>query len=100
MGDLSCIMPIVHPYAGGKIGNDHGNDYEIKDPIACCVGSAKLQMGLLYILLSENAKEAKRVIAEFKPRFNSKEEYLSFVDKLNSSGDRIEYAEDKAVIKL
>ncbi len=101
MGDLSCIMPIVHPYAGGTCGKAHGNDYEIKDPVACCVGSAKLQMGLLYLLLTDEAKEAKRVIAEFKPQFNSKEEYLSFVDKLNSSGDRIEYTdENKAIIRL
>ena len=27
MGDLSSIMPVVHPYAGGAVGNSHGCDY-------------------------------------------------------------------------
>ena len=52
MGDLSCIMPVVHPYAAGAVGRSHGNDYEIKDPVAACVASAKLQLGMLYVLLS------------------------------------------------
>lgn len=97
MGDLSCIMPVVHPYAGGATGRAHGSDYEIKDPVAACVGSAKLQMGMLYLLLSDSAKRAKKIIEEFKPRFSSKEEYLSFVDSLNVSGDRIDYGDGESV---
>ena len=29
MGDLSQVMPTVHPYAGGVVGQGHGADYEI-----------------------------------------------------------------------
>ncbi len=94
MGDLSCIMPVVHPYAGGATGKSHGSDYEIKDPIAACVASAKMQLGILLILLSDNAKRARQVIDEFKPQFASKKEYLAFVDNLNASGDRIDYSEE------
>ncbi len=97
MGDLSSIIPVVHPYAGGATGRAHGNDYEIADPIAACVGSAKLQLAMLYLLLSDGAKEAKRIIAEFKPAFSSKKEYLKFVDGLNCSGDRITYSDGKVV---
>ncbi|MBE6959082.1 MAG: amidohydrolase, partial [Ruminococcaceae bacterium] len=36
MGDLSCIMPVVHPYAPGAVGKGHGNDYYIEDPELAC----------------------------------------------------------------
>ena len=56
---------------------------------------------MLRILLSDNAKRAKEVIDEYEPQFKSKEEYFDFVDKLNSTGDRIDYSdENKVVIKL
>ena len=97
MGDLSCIMPVVHPYAAGAAGNSHGSDYEIKDPVAACVASAKMQLGMLMILLSDNAKRARKVIDEFKPQFASKEEYLAFLDSLNQSGDRIDYSKESEV---
>lgn len=97
MGDLSCIMPVVHPHCGGATGRSHGNDYQIADPVAACIASAKWQLGLLLLLLQDNAKHAKRVIAEYKPQFASKEEYLAFMDSLNSTGDRIDYSDELAV---
>ncbi len=99
MGDLSCIMPVVHPNAGGDTGSAHGSDYEIADPIAACVASAKLQLAMLQILLSDGARKAKKVIDEFKPVFASKEDYLSYIDSLNSSGDRINY-NDGALVQV
>ncbi len=99
MGDLSCIMPVVHPYAAGAIGKAHGSDFEIKDPVAACVASSKMQLGMLLILLSDDAKRARKVIDEFKPQFTSKEEFLSFIDGLNQFGDRIDYSKaNKATV--
>ena len=63
MGDLSCVMPAIHPYAAGAKGKSHGNDYQVKDPVAACVGSAKMQMAMLRLLLSDEAKRAKEIIA-------------------------------------
>lgn len=100
MGDLCCVMPVIHPYAGGSIGTSHGNDYYIDDPVAACVGSAKLQVGMLYLLLSDGAKRAKEIIENFEPMFKSQKEYLSYIDSLNRSGDRIEYTEDGAKVSL
>lgn len=101
VGDLSCIMPVVQPYAGGKTGKDHGNDYQICDPQAACVASAKFQLGMLYILMSDCAKRAKDIISSFKPQFASKEEYFNYVNSLNCSGDRIVYNADTcANVKL
>lgn len=97
MGDLSCIMPVVHPYSAGASGTSHGNDYYIEDPDAACVATAKWQLGMLLILLSDKAKRAKKIIDEFEPMFKSKEEYLSFMDSLNVTGERIEYIDNKQV---
>ena len=95
MGDLSCIMPVVHPYAGGSVGTSHGNDYYIRDPEAACVSSAKMQLAMLLILLSEQGKRAYKIIREYKPLFASKEAYLAFMDELNTTGDRIDYSDPK-----
>lgn len=94
MGDLSCIMPVVHPYAGGAEGRGHGNSYYIKDPIAACVDSAKLQLGMLLLLLENGGERAKRIIEEHQPLFANAKEYLAYIDSLNDCGDRITYNED------
>ena len=101
MGDLCCVMPVVHPYAGGCVGTGHGSDYYIADPVAACVGSAKMQLGMLLILLADGGKRAKEIIENYKAPFPSKEAYLAYMDSLNASGDRIEYiGEEAASIKL
>ena len=100
MGDLSCIMPVIHPYAGGAAGTSHGNDYYVVDPEAACVASAKLQLSMLSLLLSDGAARAKKIIEEYEPQFESAKAYLDYVDSLNCTGDRIEYEENKATILL
>ena len=94
MGDLSCIMPVVHPHCGGATGRGHGNDYRISNPEAACMDSAKWQMAMLLLLLENGAARAKQILADFKPKFASKEEFLAYQDSLNDSGDRITYRED------
>ncbi len=100
MGDLSLIMPVIHPYCGGAKGKGHGNDYEIYDPEQACVKSASWQVGMLFVLLSNNGERGYKVISEYKPTFASKEEFLKFQDSLNDSGDRIIYTENSAQIRL
>ena len=94
MGDLSCIMPVVHPYAGGARGKGHGNDYEIYDAEEACVKCAKWQLAMTAVLLGNGAERAKQIVDNFKPLFASKEDYLAYVDALNADGDRIVYNED------
>ena len=100
MGDLSCIMPVIHPYAGGADGTSHGNDYYIVDPEAACVASAKLQLAMLSLLLSNGAERAKKIAEEYEAPFASAKDYLDYIDSLASSGDRIEYGENEAKIIL
>jgi hypothetical protein len=100
MGDLSCIMPVVHPYCAGAKGRGHGSNYEICDPEAACIKSAIWQVAMVKMLLENNADRAKRIIDEFKPQFASKEEFLAYKDSLNDSGDRITYLDGKAEVRL
>lgn len=95
MGDLSRIMPVVHPYAGGSTGTSHGADYEISDPEAACVTNAKWQIAMLTLLLSDGAVRAKAIVAAYKPEFASKQDYLAYMDALNDSGNRIVYRDDE-----
>lgn len=100
MGDLSGIIPTVHPYAGGAVGKSHGNDYYIADPVAACVDSAKWQLGMLMLLLQNGGERVYKIKESFTPAFESKEAYLSFVDSLNDSGDRIVYDEEKGTAQV
>lgn len=94
MGDLCCIMPVIHPYIAGCQGKSHGNDLQIIDPETACVTNAKWQLAMATLLLGNHAERAKKIVAEYQPRFASKEAYLSYVDSLNSNGDRIQYNAD------
>ena len=94
MGDLSAIMPVIHPYAAGAEGKSHGNNYKITDPVAACVTNAKWQVAMLTLLLENSAERAKRIISEFKPEFASKEDFLAYQDGICQSGNRITYNEN------
>jgi hypothetical protein len=100
MGDLSCIMPVVHPYAAGAQGTSHGNNYYIVDPDAACVKNAKWQIVMLTLLLQNGGERAKRIVEEYKPQFPSAKAFLEYQDSLNDSGDRINYNNGEAVIRL
>ena len=100
MGDLSGLMPVVHPYAAGAVGRAHGSDYYIADREAATVSSAKMQVAMLYLLLENGAERAKRILAEFKPQFPTKEAYFAYVDQINGEGDRITYRDDVAEVRL
>jgi amidohydrolase len=100
MGDLGHIMPVVHPYAGGAIGNSHGNNYYIVDPVAACVTNAKWQIMMLYLLLGNNGERAKKILAEYKPVFASAKDFLDYQDSLNDSGDRITYKDGEAAVRI
>jgi len=100
MGDLSCIMPVIHPYAPGATGVSHGADYRITDPELACVGSAKWQLAMLALLLKDGAERAKTIAAEFKPQFESAAAYFEYVDSMACEGARIDYSEGEARVRL
>ena len=101
MGDLSCLMPVIHPHIPGAVGKSHGADYFIDDPEKACVASAKWQIAMLTLLLQNGAERAKQIIENFTPQFPSKEAYFEYVDSMACEGERITYFEDgNAGVKL
>ena len=100
MGDLSSIMPVVHPYAAGASGNSHGNDYYVTDPVSACVDCAKWQIIMMTLLLEDGAERAKSIIENYEAPFKSKEAFLEYQNSIWSTGDRITWTEDGAVVKL
>ncbi|MEK7839233.1 MAG: amidohydrolase, partial [candidate division NC10 bacterium] len=77
MGDISHVMPALHPYMGGAAGSGHGADYAIADPGLAYVEPAK-QLALMAVdLLWGNAETAREILKAWTPRM-TKEEYLTF----------------------
>ena len=84
MGDISHLIPSVHPYAGGASGAGHGADYRIDDYSRAALNPAKALAMTAIDLLSDGAREGKRVVAEFKPKM-SKQEYLAYQRRLSTT---------------
>lgn len=94
VGDLSSVMPMIHPYISGAVGRSHGNDYYIADPETACVSSAKVQLIFLKLLLQNGAETANRIITEFRPVYPSKEAYFQFMDSLSIDAQAVSYEEN------
>jgi amidohydrolase len=77
MGDLSMVMPVLHPYMGGATGSGHGADYQIVDQQLAYLGTAKGLAGMVIDLLAEGAAGAKDVLKSNKPPM-TREQYLTF----------------------
>jgi amidohydrolase len=77
MGDLSMVMPVLHPYVGGATGSGHGADYMIVDQQLAYLGTAKGLAGMVIDLLADGAAGAKEVLKSAKPPM-TREHYLRF----------------------
>jgi amidohydrolase len=80
MGDLSHIMPALHPMIGGATGASHGVDYEISDKELNIIGSAKLLAMTAVDMLYQNAGAAKEILDNFKPKMTI-DEYNAYQQK-------------------
>lgn len=83
MGDISQIMPAVHPYAAGASGTSHGDDYLIEDYHQAVINPAKVMAMSVVDLLADGAANARQVIARHKPKL-TKEQYLDLMESLRS----------------
>ena len=79
MGDVSHLMPVIHPFIGGTNGLLHTADFHVEDFNAAVLLPAKAFAMMLVDLLYDDAKEAKAILADFKPVL-AKEEYISKLD--------------------
>ena len=97
MGDVSCVMPAMHPHCAGATGTGHGKDYIIADPVRACVDPAKLYMLMADALLKEDGAEAKKILAAHTPLYPSIEAYLEEMDSLILDKNAVVYNEDGSV---
>ena len=77
MGDLSMVMPVLHPYVGGARGTGHGADYAIVDKPLAYLVPAKALAAMAVDLLWEGAAGAREVLARATPPM-TREQYLAF----------------------
>jgi len=78
MGDVSQLMPVIHPYVGGATGLGHGSDYVIQDYELAVVTAAKALASTVVDLLADGADRAGKIISSHKNAM-TKAEYLSFM---------------------
>ena len=69
-------------------------DYRIADPESAVVESAKVQLILLGMLMSDDAAKAKEVLQNAKPRFATREEYCAAQDALILDSRAVTYGEE------
>jgi amidohydrolase len=81
-GDLSHVMPMLHPNHGGCEGANHTVDFRITNPIDAYVTPAKAMAHTLLDLMAGDAERAKSVVAAFKPKL-TRDAYLAKMRALN-----------------
>ena len=80
MGDLSHVMPVIHPYTGAATGTGHGIDYLIQDYEQAVINPAKAMAMMVLDLLTGDAAKAQEVLAKSPPKM-TKDQYLSLQDQ-------------------
>ncbi len=77
MGDLTQLMPGIHPYVGGATGrSNHAEDMVVDDYNLAVLDAGKAMAMTVVDLLSDGASEAKRMIAEHRPQMTA-DQYLA-----------------------
>lgn len=77
MGDLSHIMPALHPSMAGGFGDVHSREWHIQNQDEGYLAPAKSLAHMAIDLLWHDASEAHRILETDRPRM-TKQEYLDF----------------------
>src|SRR5262249_48555342 len=77
MGDVSQVMPVLHPYMAGARGTGHAADYAIVDPHMAYVMPARALAAMVVDLLWDGAGLAREVVATAKPAL-TRDAYVKF----------------------
>ena len=78
MGDISHLMPVIHPYVGGAAGLGHGATYVIEDYGLAVIKGAKALAYTAIDLLADNASQGNTIAGGQRPDM-SIPEYLKFM---------------------
>ena len=77
MGDLSNLIPAIHPYTAGATGPGHSKSYVITDYETAVVNPAKIMAMAVVDLLADGAKQAKEIKSSHRAAM-SRSAYLRF----------------------
>jgi metal-dependent amidase/aminoacylase/carboxypeptidase family protein len=80
MGDLSHLMPVIHPYIGGVTGALHGREFAVVDFDAAVLLPAKALALSVVDYLWDGAREAKNIITTCKSLL-TREQYKATMEK-------------------
>ena len=83
MGDVSQLMPAIHPYVGGASGLGHGADYVIEDYGLAAITATKALAATAIDLMGDGATNAGNIISGQRPQM-TRDQYLKFMRDLAS----------------
>ena len=81
MGDVSHLMPVIHPWVGCINGVLHSAEYEISVPDVAYIKTAQALAMTIVDLLYDDAVGAKDVLDNFTPALN-KQSYIELLDNI------------------
>jgi amidohydrolase len=79
-GDISHLMPCLHPFIGGVQGSLHSKNFGVKDVQTAFLMPVKALAMTIIDLLWDDAKNADKIISNFKPVMD-KDHYLKWLKK-------------------
>ena len=81
MGDISHLMPAIHPYVGGATGIGHGADYVVQDYSLAVITAAKALASTAIDLLADGAQAGGSIVSNHRPEM-TRAEYLKYMRSL------------------
>ncbi|PKB79742.1 MAG: amidohydrolase [SAR202 cluster bacterium Io17-Chloro-G9] len=78
MGDVSQLMPAIHPYVGGATGLGHGADYVVQDYKLAVITAAKALASTAVDLLADGAAKGGEIVGGHRPNM-TRAEYLDLM---------------------
>lgn len=89
MGDVSHLIPLIHPFIGGTKGSLHTREFGVVDYKAACLLPAKAMALTVIDLLFGGAETALQIKANHKPLL-TKAEYIAKQDGYFSKGEDLQ----------
>ena len=83
MGDISHIIPSIHPSTGGFGGELHSKTFKVIDEEMAYIIPAKIYANTVIDLLKDEAKLSYRIIENYHPTL-SRKEYIKTLDSLRN----------------
>ena len=81
MGDISHLMPAIHPYVGGATGIGHGADYVVHDYGLAVITAAKALACTAIDLLADGAQAGGSIVSNHRAEM-TRPDYLKFMRSL------------------